>query len=91
MRSKSLCFIFLFIATLLLAVPLPVRRTTLAPRNPAIFETHPSIAVNMKTKQTLVVWERHPGNHPGHSTWGRLLSPQGAPAGAAFTIVPSFK
>ncbi len=47
----------------------------------------PRTVFNTKTKQILVVWEKHPGNHPGHSLWGRLLNPSGKPSGSEFVIV----
>lgn len=90
MKRQALFTVFFLVALHGFGAPLPVKRAVLAPRNPATFEVHPSIAYNSRTKQSLVVWERHPGNHPGHSTWGRLLNPQGGTSGASFSIIPGF-
>lgn len=77
----------LLVATGVFAAVPVVERFTLSPREPGKFHRFPRAALNTRSKQTLVVFEKHPGNHPAHSTWARLLSPVGKPLGPVFPIV----
>jgi hypothetical protein len=74
----------------LLPVPagaVTVERFEISAKRDGIFAANVSVAVNTKSKESLVVWERHPGNHPGHSLWGRLLDARGKLVGGEFQIV----
>ncbi len=84
MRYK-IVLILLVLPTLAFAIS--VNRTVLVPRQSGIFTANVHAALNPRTTNTLVIWEKHPGNHPGHSLWGMLLSRNGTPAGTAFQIV----
>ncbi|MCI0442526.1 hypothetical protein L0152_04820 [bacterium] len=80
----------LCMAALASAGPLPVKRTTFVSPTPATFNVGPNMAINTRNNEALAVWDRHPGNHPDHRTWGRLVNPKGEPLGATFQIVPGF-
>ena len=69
------------------AAPPQVTRLVLSPGDPNRFQTHPRIALNTNTRQSLVVWEKHPGDHPAHSLQARLLNSTGKPVGPVFTVV----
>ncbi|MCI0617744.1 hypothetical protein L0244_32630 [bacterium] len=84
MRYKILLILVLLPT---LAYAISVDRTVLVPRQPGIFTANVRAALNSRTTNTLVIWEKHPGNHPGHSIWGIMLSRSGTPAGTAFQIV----
>jgi hypothetical protein len=80
----------IFLALLLLpalAFAISVDRTVLVPRQAGIFTANVHAALNSKTTNTLVIWEKHPGDHAGHSIWGVLLSRNGTPTGTPFQIV----
>jgi hypothetical protein len=64
-----------------------VDKTILDPGTPNLFFESIFLALNEKTGQTLVTWERHPGNHPGHSTFSRKLSRSGNPSASTKTLV----
>src|SRR5262245_26616132 len=81
-------YILLLAAFIFSVVPqVSVQRSVFSPLESAQFKIMPRGVLNLKTKETLVVWERHPGNHPGHSIWGRLLNSHGKAAGPEFVIV----
>ena len=84
MRYK-IVLILLLLPTLAFAIS--VDRTVLVPRQSGIFTANVHAALNPRTTNTLVIWEKHPGTHAGHSIWGMLLSRNGTPAGTAFQIV----
>jgi hypothetical protein len=84
---KKFYFLILLFSASLFATPIPVKRSIFAVRQPVRFEVHPNFSLNSRTNQTLVIWERHAGNHPGHSTWGRFIGAQGSASGGAFQIV----
>ena len=64
-----------------------VKKSVFSVHESTQFKVMPRGVLNLKTKETLVVWEKHPGNHPGHSLWGRLLNSSGNTAGPEFLIV----
>ena len=64
-----------------------VDKTILDPGSPNLFFESISLTLNEKTRQTLVTWERHPGNHPGHSTFSRKLTRAGDLSGSTKTLV----
>jgi hypothetical protein len=81
-------FIILFLAFVFSCEAQDVKRTVFVPRQPtAPWIVSVDTAYNPDTKQTLVVWERHPGTHQGHSIWGRLMSATGRPVGPQFQLV----
>jgi hypothetical protein len=84
MRYK-IVLILLVLPTLAFAIS--VDRTILVPRQTGIFTANVHAALNSRTTNTLVIWEKHSGVHSGHSIWGMLLSRNGTPAGTAFQIV----
>ncbi len=84
MRYKIL-LILLVLPTLSFAIS--VDRTVLVPRQSGIFTDNVHAAINSRTTNTLVIWEKHSGIHAGHSIWGMLLSRNGTPAGTPFQIV----
>lgn len=87
MRILSI-FCVAYLAALALFADQPKVTTSIfSTPDPNHFQTFPRIAVSTKTRQSLVVWEKHPGDHPGHSLQGRFLNPQGKPQGGVFTIV----
>lgn len=84
MRYKIFLILFALPA---LAFAVSIDRTVLVPRQNGVFTANVHAAVNTKTTNTLVIWEKHPGLHSGHSIWGILLSRSGTPAGTPFQIV----
>ncbi|HEY7160116.1 MAG TPA: hypothetical protein VH815_02610, partial [Acidobacteriota bacterium] len=84
MRHKILLALLL-LPTLTFAIS--VDRTVLVPRQAGIFTANVHAALNPRSTNTLVIWEKHPGTHSGHSIWGILLSRTGTPAGTPFQIV----
>ncbi len=64
-----------------------VDKTILDPGTPNLFFESISLAWNEKTGQTLVTWERHPGNHPGHSTFSQKLTRTGNLSGSTKTLI----
>ena len=81
------CGIFIATVWSASAGAVTVERFELSAKRDGIFAANVSVALNTKSKETLVVWERHPGNHPGHSLWGRLLDRNGKPTGGEFQMV----
>lgn len=86
-NAGLLCGVLAITFLPLFAAGVTVERLELSPKRDGIFAANVQLATNTKTGESLVVWERHPGNHPGHSLWGRLLDSKGKPAGAEFQIV----
>jgi hypothetical protein len=84
MRYK---FFLILVLLPTLAFAISVERTVLVPRQPGIFAANVHAALNARTTNTLVIWEKHPGTHAGHSIWGMLLSRNGTPTGNPFQIV----
>lgn len=81
-------FSIFFLAFVFLCEAQDIKRTVFVPRQPtAPWIVSVNTAYNPDTKQTLVVWERHPGTHQGHSIWGRLMSATGRPVGPQFQLV----
>ena len=84
---KKFYLLILLFSVTLFATPIPIKRTIFAARQTVQFKVHPDFSMNTRTNQALAVWESHPGNHPGHSTWGRLINAQGNAVGSEFQIV----
>lgn len=84
---RALLLVLCSLVSLAGAAPPLATRSILSPGDPNRFQTLPRIALNTKTRQSLVVWEKHPGDHPAHSLQARLLNPQGKPLGPVFTVV----
>lgn len=80
----------IFLALLLLptfAFAISVDRTIIVPRQAGVFTANVHAALNTRSTNTLVTWEKHSGNLDGHSLWGMFLSRNGTPAGTAFQLV----
>jgi hypothetical protein len=80
----------IFLVLLLLptfAYAISVDRTVLVSRQTGVFTANVHAALNTRSTNTLVIWEKHSGNLDGHSLWGMFISRNGTPAGTAFQIV----
>lgn len=64
-----------------------VQKIAFVPKATGIFNLNASVALNTKSGQSLVVWERVTTSNSDHSIFGRLISNQGKPAGAEFLLV----
>lgn len=85
MKKTVLVILFLFTVSLLAqAQQVQVARSVFVAKSGTLFNLNANIALNSKTGQTLVVWERV--NNADHSIFGRLLSSQGKPAGGEFLL-----
>ena len=76
----------------LFAIPAFPQETTVtknifATPGPNLFYESPSLAWNEKNGSTLMVWERHPGNHPDHDLLARKISPAGAIRGSIRNLI----
>jgi len=60
-------------------------KSTFIPKSGTIFNLNSNLALNTKSGQTLVVWERVNGSD--HSIWGRTLNAQGKPPVGEFLLV----
>jgi hypothetical protein len=64
-----------------------VDKKIFASPGPNLFFVNPRLALNEKSRLTLAIWEKHPGNHPDHSTLSRRISSKGVPRGSSRTLV----
>src|SRR5688500_9637091 len=87
MRIVLLLFALVLLCSLSHAQDVTVTRKVVGSPGPNFFYQHPSLATNERSGITLLVWEKHPGNHPDHSTLSRKISPTGALKGSTKTLV----
>src|SRR4030095_1336836 len=64
-----------------------VNKKTLDAGSPNLFFENLSLALNEKSGQTMLTWEKHPGNHPGHSTLLMKLNSAGKVRGAEEILI----
>lgn len=77
--------LFLMLPLLAYSQHVQVAKSTFIAKSGTLFNLNTSIALNSKSGQTLVVWERV--NNADHSIFGRLLSSQGKTAGGEFLLM----
>ncbi len=86
MHRVIFLFFFLLFYSVTQAQDITVTKKVLGSPGANLFYENPSLALNTKTGTVLVVWERHAGNHPDHSTVLRKISPRGRLKGPIETI-----
>lgn len=89
MKRLILSASFLLLCVLASAQHVQVKKTPFIAKSGTIFNVNTSVALNTKTGQTLIVWERVNGD--SHTILGRLMDAQGKPVGAEFVLVPYTK
>ena len=87
--KRAICLLlFALIASIALAdASFQVTSSTVTKKVNGRFNSTPAMALNTKTGNTLVIWERRQGS--AHSILAKLLNDQGKRASAVFTLVNS--